>query len=418
MKKRIEPMDLLTQEDKEAYQDYISIALECRTPDADSALSMWNKNKRTLFRALGKQLRVTIPIEIKKDDKIVERELRDVYVLPAYRVMSPDSYNSYYNSLTSYEQESFVCSFIEWCYYSYTVGQIDHIEFRQIANLLCHNYIMTGRVRCDFTIKSKKLKINEGAKIIKTIGKLVKALHYPDPEKFEYWRNRISDITTKKVIKSNLVISIHPLDFLSLSDNNCSWDSCYRLLGNGMHKEATISHMNSNIAAVAYLESSKDFMVGGHKIPNKSWRQLVYIHKDIICGGRSYPYYDENLSKKIIDIVQEMVYNSLKWKYQYKNQQYCDLWGLHSNEEILNPYWHKEDNPHVHKIKFYHEPHAGYNDFAEHQDEDFFCSRNWIPKSKNICFTGPLTCPKCGERVQANGYSTNILCDDCWSGKK
>ena len=66
---------------------------------------------------------------------------------------------------------------------------------------------------------------------------------------------------------------------------------------NGCYHAGTLEMMNSNVAAVAYLESNSEYALHldetgeVYPIPNKSWRSLVFIHKDIILCGKSYPYF-------------------------------------------------------------------------------------------------------------------------------
>lgn len=380
---RKQPFDLLTEEDKAAYCAYLMQALKCGRPQIERSLSAWNKNKRTLLRAFGGQLRYSIPIEIEKDEFAVRQNINKV-----------NNRNLFNAELADFLQEQ---------------HNIPTWKRLYVKKMFLSGNIFKG---CIQTLPEEGLelfgrKFKNGTKTIKAIGQIVKLSGYPHLDQFEQWRNQMSNITSTKKIKTNLVISIHPLDFLSLSDNNCSWHSCYSLLRNNMHKEATISHMNSNCAAVAYLESSTPFEVDGFRIPNKSYRQLIYIHKDIICAGRSYPFENKEVTKKIIDTTQELVYTNLKWTYQYPFQKYQDMKSYYDNEYFLhNKYNHNNNNQH--KICLYLNYKTGYNDLIEHKDETFYCVRNWVPQNKYICVTGPVTCVVCGQPTKQywNGHKS------------
>ena len=49
---------------------------------------------------------------------------------------------------------------------------------------------------------------------------------YSLKDDFLSWRDSISFALTEKSSPKEVVLSIHPLDFLTMSDNNCNWSSC------------------------------------------------------------------------------------------------------------------------------------------------------------------------------------------------
>ena len=91
----MEVFDALTPEDKETIKDYISIYAGAEVANLHITLNKWNKNKKTLYKALGRNLRVKIPIEMEKTDVDFDKELSEVYhqIFPPYR-QSYDAYNS------------------------------------------------------------------------------------------------------------------------------------------------------------------------------------------------------------------------------------------------------------------------------------------------------------------------------------
>ena len=88
--------------------------------------------------------------------------------------------------------------------------------------------------------------------------------------------------------------------------------------------------MNSNVAAVAYLESNSEYALHldetgeVYPIPNKSWRSLVFIHKDILLLGKQYPYFNEDLCFNVLDMMLDLVERNLNWNYRFINQEYRD----------------------------------------------------------------------------------------------
>jgi hypothetical protein len=53
-------------------------------------------------------------------------------------------------------------------------------------------------------------------------------------------------------ITGRLCFSVHPLDFLSMSENNCGWRSCQAL--DGDFRAAALAYMIDSSTVVAYIE--------------------------------------------------------------------------------------------------------------------------------------------------------------------
>jgi hypothetical protein len=89
-------------------------------------------------------------------------------------------------------------------------------------------------------------------------------------EDFKKWQTWLSTICTVKEYKTNLVLSIHPIDFMTSSDNASGWTSCMNWRDDGGYSSGTIEMMNSNMVIIAYLENnSKSFIFRDNQIPNK-----------------------------------------------------------------------------------------------------------------------------------------------------
>ena len=86
---------------------------------------------------------------------------------------------------------------------------------------------------------------------------------------------------------------MHPLDFLSLSENNSNWRSCHAL--DGDYRAGNLNYMADDVTIVAYIKSSS----GDEKLRefpksvpwnNKKWRALLFINEDVCYLGRQYPF--------------------------------------------------------------------------------------------------------------------------------
>lgn len=207
---------------------------------------------------------------------------------------------------------------------------------------------------------------------------------------------------------------------MTMSDNNSGWTSCMAWQHTGAYSAGTIEMMNSNLAVVAYLKNEdKPFFFDGHELPNKFWRSLVFVHKDLLLVGKNYPYQSKKMEEIILDKIQELLYNNLKWKYQYKKQQYYDLIKYSKSNSYIKNYLGRGFDKH--KIYVYMN-YAMYNDFIEDTDTSYLCCRNYVKNALYLNLCGKLTCICCGKEIYNESdddfYEDDIstsrkYCDDC-----
>lgn len=124
-------------------------------------------------------------------------------------------------------------------------------------------------------------------------------------------QDQISTIIQEDKITGTLVLSVHPLDFLSTSENTYHWRSCHAL--DGDYRSGNLSYMVDSSTIVCYLRGAN-----GQKLPNfpaevswnsKKWRMLLFLSdkRDALFAGRQYPFF----SPSALDIVQEALLTSL-----------------------------------------------------------------------------------------------------------
>ena len=401
--------DKLSTEDKQLIKDYIcEYSRIDNIPNLENTLQEWSKNKKTLYRALGNQFRITIPIQATGDKQKLFRRLQDKYKIPV-------SFYSYFHDLVPVRKKNQHIFIFQLMEYFQELGK-QSMGFstplydlsRNLEYILSWNNIFAGHIAyfpySSITYNHKTLKFNEGVKPLRILRKVLNFIEFPHMESFEKFCNDISyELTNKNNTITNLVFSIHPIDFMTMSHNTCNWSSCMNWNG-GCYSNGVLEMMNSNVAVVAYIESSEqDFEVNGHEIPNKSWRCLYYVHKDIICSGKAYPFGNEVLVRKGLDALAKLVKKNLHWTYQYKNQQYFDMCNFGCNEDARNC---MRGHGNTHNIVLYNYA-AMYNDFVHDHEESYFCYRNWVPKTLKLCVSGPATCVICGKPITP--ISFNLL---------
>lgn len=411
------PLNALTDIDKKTIQQYIYYCQNVANAPIDKVLSYWNKNKRTLFKAFGRQLKVSKQIKIPRDSVMYQQELFQIYQPHIIHYEGELSIFCNYNRCFDLTKNKFLAHL-----YHYFCTNFDSIEDAKVlTSLFSYRNIEKGYVvtesRDGYHFKSFKCTIKYGMKIMRTIQKVLKASRFPYMDLFEEWKNKINLLGVNQDFSTKLVLSIHPIDFMTMSDNNCHWSSCMSWTSNGCYSAGILEMMNSNVAVVAYLENPQPYILETdqqYEIPNKSWRSLVFIHKNIILVGKNYPYYNEYLCNEILNFVKELVYKNLKWTYQFNNQQYYDMIHTYNNFYMRN-YFNVNYNVNKKHHNIFIYTYGMYNDIIEDTGSKYWCCRNKVKKSLKLCLSGPATCVCCGEPImyKEDIYSSNDLGSDC-----
>ena len=419
------PFDALTEIDKKTIQYYLEIYGESHSAPLPQVLEVWNKNKTTLFKAFGKQLRIEKSITIPKDVTSMNRQLSAIYSEYVIRNGYTDYIKRDDQFLLKQTRNNFIADVLKyWVNQNYSA-----VEIYILSRLFCPTNVSLGYIDTisepgDFTFTSFKATIKNGMKTIRTIQKLLKLTHYPNMDLFNEWRNAINCLSIGNEIKAKLVLSIHPIDFMSMSDNDCNWSSCMSWGKNGCYRAGTLEMMNSNLAVVAYLEGPQNFKLDisedeSYIIPNKSWRSLFFVHKDILLNGKSYPYHNDELTFKVLNELKNLVKKNLNWDYQFGIQEYKDMNKLDGNFYVRDFFDVNYDNKKNHHCIFVY-TNGMYNDLIEYHDAGYFCYRNYVSHSKKLCLSGPATCICCGRiistREEIFGYDdlgTTLFCNDC-----
>ena len=129
--------------------------------------------------------------------------------------------------------------------------------------------------------------------------KIGKALHkffsdYCEPDKLEWIIQELSRIIQENTVTGRLCLSVHPLDYLSISENQHNWRSCHAL--DGEYRSGNLSYMCDEVTVIAYIKSEEDAELPNFPsdVPwnNKKWRCLLFFDKarHIIWAGRQYPF--------------------------------------------------------------------------------------------------------------------------------
>lgn len=253
----------------------------------------------------------------------------------------------------------------------------------------------------------KALTIPTGIKLMKAISKIVNEFGNNSlKEKFEEFRITHSEIIGTRQVTDTICLSIHPLDFLTISDtpyfSSCtSWrPRMYNgKLKIGSSRAGTIEMMNSPMVVIAYIEGKKKLTFPSFKNPEeklewngKRWRELFIVHPYLISNIRAYPYDNEPLEREIILWLRELAQTNLNWGY------YDELGNNINN--------FKEE---------YFATNIMYNDIIRPDRTCTYAVGFTRPKDKFLLnYSGECTCASCGRsRTCSLPEDYMLLCDDC-----
>lgn len=286
--------DNLSAEDKEKIEGYIdafggncAYPMDYRSASLEYLLRFWNRRKERLYKFFGNQF-------------IIEREIDIIYP----HVLLWDEMEE---QITR-ERLTFVNKYYDWCSEMYNGN---YALYTCLVDLISIETLCKNRYDYDSVLiptpSGRPIALNKGCKAAKILAKIADAYEL---EGFEEFRLRHSRVLNHKRFKGTLCVSIHPLDYMTMSDNEYNWDSCMSWQKPGEYRQGTVESMNSDNVIVAYLKGNEDMELWPNSNlmwNNKRWRELFYVTPELVTQIRGYPYNDEILEKAVFDILFELM---------------------------------------------------------------------------------------------------------------
>lgn len=386
-------------------------------------LRFWDENKEPFFRAFGEQFIVKKEVRLTKSKDELADEMYIALTSSAHQMVR-NFVSAYRDAVRRVGND---------------MGDADMIyrlkSFVEDHEMLADNiypgpgFTIPGK----YTKDRRPLVVNSNCKAVKMLGKIAAALdvelpimycsdcgcYYTNGETecgyehgplvkssgYELFRQAHSQVLNQKQIKGNLCLSIHPLDFITMSDNNCGWTSCMSWMEEaGDYRLGTIEMMNSPCVIVAYVESKETMWTPGGEWNSKRWRQLYIVTREVILGNRQYPYYSDELQGVAI-----------RWIRDLMTQ--IPGYGPYPEEtiQLKNDSWNTVRDK---KIRFNFHCNYMYNDVYDFRlayvadqkiDDDDHYSCN---------FSGPAVCTGCGEVIELDEVDAHVVqcraCDGHW----
>lgn len=138
--------------------------------------------------------------------------------------------------------------------------------------------------------------------------KFIKAFKYfeEDSRVLTDLQNQASMLIQEDKVSGTLCMSVHPLDFLSSSENTYHWRSCHSL--DGDFRSGNLSYMTDKSTIICYLRGADNVKLPNFPASvlwnNKKWRMLLFVADtgDALFAGRQYPFSSNTALSKIHEL--------------------------------------------------------------------------------------------------------------------
>lgn len=130
--------------------------------------------------------------------------------------------------------------------------------------------------------------------------KIIKAFKYffsNGIETLKRLQDEASAILNEDKIEGKFCVSIHPLDYISISDNDHNWHSCHAM--NSDYRAGNLCYMADHHTIVCYVKTGEDRKISNFpdEVPwnSKKWRMLLFFDRsgDFVMAGKQYPLQSE-----------------------------------------------------------------------------------------------------------------------------
>lgn len=378
------PFEALTQEEQEKITDYIAeYGDEYRSPKNSVPLSrilrFWDSAKSDLFSLFGDQLILKYPITYTQPEEDIIQEC----------IEDPEL-----GTLLSGLKTAFYI-------FDSTTDQYEYSSLFYLNRLIPPKSSSANDLPYYVRYNGKEYKVSPNTKSIRILGKMARDTKDPGIlDLYEKLRIVLSQHTNQKELHGNLCLSIHPLDYMTMSDNDSGWDSCMSWVNQGVYRAGTVEMMNSPYVVVAYVESEhkQATFAGSITWNNKKWRELFLVTPNLITEIKPYPYDNEFFTKETLRRLGAL----------QSEANFSDAFKMPVRETFI----HKDK-----ELVFRPQATYMYNDFgltASNKHWAIINENNLDSWQTYINYSGAMNCMSCGEEIEYNtDYSNEVFCAPC-----
>lgn len=180
----------------------------------------------------------------------------------------------------------------------------NEIENKELQEFLLSqsNGLLKNKIVSNYTAK-KQVSLPIGMSLSKALKYFIS-----DKDALYEVQNELSRLIQLNKMTGRLCLSVHPLDFLSISETAYNWRSCHAL--DGEYRSGNLSYMVDKVTFIAYVKGEEDKILPRfpREVPwnSKKWRTLLFLSPDdnLIFAGRSYPF-------SCLPVLNEILHNCL-----------------------------------------------------------------------------------------------------------
>lgn len=211
---------------------------------------------------------------------------------------------------------------------------------------------------------------------------------------------KLADSLNPMQVKRTALLSVHPCDYLEMSNRDNSWNSCH-CLDDGEYHGGTLSYMNDGCSMIFYTVDD-DVTGDFHKAPKRT-RQVFCYSNGILLQSRLYPQTDDNEAREIYrNIVQCTIAECLKlpnlWTLKREHDEVSRRVSTHNDALHYRDYEYKSYKPNISLLK---DVNVGGDGFIL-VGHTVYCLDCCEPVSE----ANTTYCDSCSD----NGY---VICEDC-----
>ena len=357
-----------------SYAGYESVSSSRPQASLEKLMRFWEKNKgKYLYDLLGGKFIVEKEIEVNRPLSKIKSDIEESLYCGAMRTFSDN--------------------FLSWVENRYETSERSDQDFKEnmvLSQLVESRPLAEGKLTTSRQVKVKltddiTIPIQNGVKPTRILSKISRIANIPG---FEDFRIELSRILNEKTLKGTMCLSIHPLDYLTMSDNPYGWDSCMNWVNSGQYRMGTVEMMNSSCVVIAYLKGDKPLRFYDDEWNGKKWRNLFIVTEDFITGIKGYPYQNADFDIRVLDWLKDLAKDNLEWTYGDPIEFSPD-----SNEGTL---YDGDD-----AIYYEFASNIMYNDFGNNNTTHIVLAPRVTDKCGiECCYSGEAECMYCGERVR------------------
>lgn len=350
-------------------------------------------------------------------EKVLNNQLIYEYPDKVTFELSEDAKRERYNAFIEY-----VVNLLNTDYHNELIQYLEHIN---------PNWFYKNTLEIDYIVNDDK-KIQKGTKIVKSFKYFI-----TDQVLLADIQNRASNLIQENKVEGYLCLSVHPLDYLSASENTFNWRSCHAL--DGEYRAGNLSYMLDKSTVVCYLRSEHETILPRfpESVPwnNKKWRCLLFLNDNMnaIFAGRQYPFFSPGALETVRKVLVKGIYDSSS----YEAKRYYDSperrWS-HWHNDYLSEFQYKEYNDEDHgdieEEKYCVMCAQVFNIYDMIKDAPH--SRHYNDLLRSSCYTAPyymfekhywalsgmefnlgkeVKCLKCGDAIVQSGDT--LMCPAC-----